>query len=417
MTGYPILGITSNMLQLIIVDHEDTDLHVLSYCEEHHSAIKDGNLVDANELITKIKKVYKKTNFFLNANISDAVLIFPETHSTIIKNEVFMELQQEGTEITNAHIRELFRVAAKQVKAANQTLLNIFPISFTVSGISDIETPQGLIGQSIGLDAFSITAPKDIFLNILYSVEQAGINVLEIMPNFYCNIVEVANGLNLRKGNIVDLSFNHTMLSIFENTVPQKCRLVKKGINGLLQILMERYQITRDNALELLRSSAYLDEETAENIVVYRLELPTGVLDLTEQDLAQALSDYMGELIGEIRDIIEYFNNYNDNPIIFIGWMLKIPGFREFVKRYFPGHEVLFYESNIVGLREFTTTSLIGCAKILPKRQQLLQTEFETAKTENIDLTQEKVRWKNETSDEKRKEQTLWNKVINYFFD
>lgn len=417
MTGYPILGITSNMLQLIVIDHEDSDLHVLSYYEEFHSAIKDGNLIDANELITKIKKIYKKTNFFLNADIKDAILVFPETYSTITKNEVYMDLQHEGTEITVTHIRELFRVAAKQVKASNQSLLNVFPISFTVSGITDIENPQGLIGQNIELDAFSITAPKDIFLNILYSVEQAGVKVLEMMPTFYCNIVEVADGLHLKNGNIIDISFNTTMISIYENMAPQKCRLVKKGINGLIQILVDKYQINYENALDLLKSSVYFDEESAEDIVVYRLELPTGVLDITEQDLAQCLSEYLNALLGEIREILEYFNNYSNNPIIFIGWMLKIPGFKELAKRFFRNHDLHFYESDIVGMREFTVTSLIGCAKILPKREILFQSDFETAKTENIDLKQEQKKWKTENSEEKRKEDTLWNKVINYFFD
>ena len=417
MTGYPILGITSNMLQLIIVDHEETDFHILSYYEEFHSAIKDGNLVDANELITKIKKIYKKTNFFLNAEIKDAILVFPETYSTITKNEVYMDLQNEGTEITVSHISELFRVAAKQVKTNNQSLLNVFPISFTVSGISDIENPKGLIGQSIELDAFSITAPKDIFLNILYSVEQAGINVLEIMPTFYCNVVEVADGLNLKTGNIVDISFNHTMISIYDNVVPQKCRLIKKGINGLIQILIDKYQITYENALDLLKSSVYFDEETAEDIVVYRLELPTGVLDITEQDLAQCLSEYLHLLLSEVREILEYFNHYSENPVVFIGWLQKIPGFKELVTRVFTNHQVLFYESQIVGLREFSVTSLIGCAKLLPKREMILQQKFEVAKTENIDLKQEQKKWKSETTEEKQKEKSLWNKVINYFFD
>jgi len=418
MTGYPILGITSNMLQLIIIDHEDSDFHILSYYEEFHTAIKDGNLTDANELITKIKKIYKKTNFFLNSQISDAIVVFPETLSTITKTDVYMDLPNEGTEITVNHIRDLFRAAAKQVKANNQTLLNVFPVSFSVSGISDIENPKGLIGQNIELDAFSITAPKDILLNILYSVEQAGVTVLEIMPTFYCNIVEVANSLNLKNGNIVDIAFDHTMISIYGNATPQKSRLIKRGIDGFLQILIDKYQISYDNALDLLKSSVYLDESTAEDIVVYQLELPSGVLDITEQDLAQNFSEYLSLLLGEVKEILEYFSYYSDNPVIFVGWLLRIPGFKELITRTFDEHEVLFYESDIVGMREFSITHLIGCAKILPKREILLQTAFETAQTENIDLRREPKKWKQETTTKmKEKETTLWDKVVNYFFD
>lgn len=420
MTGYPILGITSNMLQLLVVDNEEMDLHVLSYYEETHNAIKDGNLVDANELIKKIKRIFEKTNYFLNGDISTAVLVFPESTSSISKNEVFMELQSEGTEITLKHINELFRAAAKQVKHQNQSLLNVFPTSFTVSGISDIENPKGLIGQNIGVDAFSVSVPKDIFMNILYSIEQAGVQVVDILPMFYCNIIEVASTMNLKKsGTVVDIAYDYVMISIYENGVPQKTRMLKFGINGIIKILMDKYQITEENAQDLLRSSVYLDEDTAEDIVVYRLELPTGVLDITEQDLAQCLSDYLYELLSSIRDIIEYFNSYSDNPIIFLGSLLKIPGFQELVTRYFSDNTLHFYQSDVVGLREFSLSALIGCAKLIPSREQLLDRSYEYQATEDIDIykidKKSIAKPNNETTD--THEKRFWDKITNYFFD
>jgi|GEM_PF-2978022 len=420
MTGYPILGISSTKLQLLIVEKDGQDFHVLSYYEEGHSAIKDGNLIDANELIQKIKKVYEKTNFFLNSNISSAVLVFPDARTTIARNEVELSLQSEGSEINLKHINDLFKMTAKQLNVSAQALLNIFPISFSVSGISDIENPKGLIGQSVELDSFLVTVPKDLFMNVIYSIEQAKINILEIFPTFYCNIIDISDEKNLKQGgNIVEVAYEHTMISIYEDGIPQKTRLLKNGINGIIQILMNMYQISYENAIDLLNSSVYFDEETAQDIVVYRLELPEGVLDITEQDLAQALSEYMNELFSEIRGILEHFNAYSQYPIIFIGELLQVPGYREMIKRFFPQQDIQFYSNQVVGLREFNPTALIGAAKMLPARERLFETTFEVAETEDINLEIRNKKWRNEKIEEKtdKHEKTFWDKIANYFFD
>lgn len=420
MTGYPILGVTSNMLQLLIVENDDADIHVLSYYEEQHNAIKDGNLVDANELVDKVKAIYEKTNFFLNTEIHDAVLVFPDVHSTIKNSEVGIKLQSDGSEITLAHIKELLKETANQAQIPHQMLLNIFPISFTVNDVADIENPKGLIGQSVSLKSVSVTVPEGLFMNILYSIEQAGINVLDIYPTFYSNIIEVIDGLNLKSGgNIVDIGYDHTMISIYEAGIPKKNRLLRQGISGLVEILSIKYQISTENALDLLKSSVYLDEQTAEELVVYRLELPTGVLDITEQDLAQTLSDYMEELIIEIREVLDHFSSYNHYPIVFVGDLLKIPGFREFIQRYFEKQEIYFYVPEVVGIREFTVTPLIGCAKLLPPREKLMQKTYETAKAENIELESMSKKKKTQKSPGQpdKQERKFWDKITNYFFD
>ncbi|GBU10445.1 hypothetical protein AwErysi_00610 [Erysipelotrichaceae bacterium] len=420
MTGYPILGITSNILQLLIVENDDTEFHVLSYYEEPHSAIKDGNLVDANELIDKIKKVYEKTNFFLNTTINDALLVFPDVQATIKGNDLGILLNTEGTEITLTHIRELLRETAKKAQAVNQQLLNIYPISFTVNDVSDIENPQGLIGNSISLKSVSVSVPEGLFMNVLHTIEQSGINVLDIFPAFYCNVTEVASGLNLKTGgNVIDVGYDYTAISIYENGIPKKIRILRQGMKGLADILAKKYQISHDNAYDLLKTSVYLDEKTAEELVVYRLELPTGVLDITEQDLAQTLSAYLEELIVEIRDVLEHFGKQSQFPIIFIGELLKIPGGKEVISSFFDKKEIYFYTSDVVGLREFNVTQLIGCAKLLPIREKLLKQNYETAKTEDIRLedknSKKKVQQQEKQKDEKEKK--FWDKITTYFFD
>lgn len=421
MTGYPILGITPTMIKLLIVDREDGDLHVLSYYEEPHRAIKNSNLVDANELIEKIHVVYEKTNFFLNTKIQDAILVFPEVQSLITRNEVGLSLSNESGEIELRHIRELFKIASEKIQAAGQMLVNIHPVSFSVGGIQNIENPTGLIGQTVTLDSFAISVPETLFMNILHTVEQSEINVLDIFSNFYCNAVDAASDLKLKSGILIDIDVAHTMFSIFENDVPVKNRMLKKGMGTMIEILSEKYQISSENAYDLLRGSVYFDEATAEDIVVYQLELPTGVLDITERDLAQTLSNYMGILLNDIRNMLEHFQVYQNLPLIFTGDMIRFVGFRKLIERVFEGKTIYFHQTNVVGLREFKVDSLIGCAKLLQNREKLFSQDLQTASTEDykLDLFADKKKVKKNvvTTEEERTEKNFWDRITTYFFD
>ena len=421
MTGYPILSITPSMVKLMIVDREDQNLHVLSYYEEKHKAIKNGNLVDANELIEKIKLVYEKTNYFLISTIQDAILIFPEVQSTITRSEVGLELANDSGEIELKHIKELFRIASKQIQENGQMLVNIFPIHFSVGGIEHIENPTGLIGEDVILDSFAISVSNTLFMNILHNVEQAGIQVLDIYSTFHSKIVEVSTAENLKNGIIIDIDHEHTMFSIFHNGIPIKNRMLKKGIKPMIEILSEKYQISDENAYDLLRSSVYFDEATAEDIVVYQLELPTGVLDITERDLAQTLSGYIQDTLNDVKGMLEHFNNFQSFPLIFVGQMVSFVGFKELINRVFPGRDIVFHKNDIVGLREFNSDELIGCAKLLKTREKLFKQDLQTAKTEEQATETVYNKKKKEKApvitEESKKERNFWDKITTYFFD
>lgn len=421
--GYPILVITSNIVQLFVMDNNDGELHVLSYYDASHQAIKDGNLVDANDLIEATQSVIKKTNFFLNTQIEKTVLIFPDTQASVVRNNIGISLQSEGTAITNKHIRQLFSETAKATKISKQMLLNIFPVDFSVNGVTNIENPKGLLGSNITMNSYAVTVSEGLLINVLHTLEQSGLQVMDVYPTFIGNMFEIMHTFNSREGgNIVDLGYNQLTLLIYKDGVPRKVRTLKFGVGHFVQVLASKYQITDEDALDLLENYVYFDEQQAEDVIVYRLELSSKTVDITEQDLIQTLSAYLEDMFASLKELLQYYEMYNIYPVFFTGYGTRLIGIDAFIHKYLDTFDTRFYKTQVVGLREHDVCAATGILRYLPQRDKLMDVNYKqvTIKPrEEILDKRKKIHKSTEIKAESHpgKQRKLWDKIADYFFE
>ncbi|WP_394770574.1 type IV pilus assembly protein PilM [Lacisediminihabitans sp.] len=205
-----------------------------------------------------------------------------------------------------AHIREAlpFQVQDMLPVPVADALLDFYPISESM-------TENGPVAHGL-----LIAAIKDAVLGNVRAVQQAGLNPLDVdlIPFALSRVLISRPKL---KGTIVliDVGANAASVVIAVDGVPQFVRIIPAGGNDLTQALTVRLEIDAAEAEALKR----------------RLGLAAQVATIQERSAVEIIYEVTGELLGSLRNTINYFMNLRPqepiSTILLTGGGAQLVGF------------------------------------------------------------------------------------------
>jgi cell division protein FtsA len=121
-------------------------------------------------------------------------------------------------EITETDIQRVIKAAQNAPIGRNSHILRIIPKSFSVDDQEDINSPLGMSGVRLEVDAHVITGNMSILKNLERSVHQASIDVNDIVPAPLAAAESVLTRRQKELGTIaIDIGSSSTSITIYED--------------------------------------------------------------------------------------------------------------------------------------------------------------------------------------------------------
>lgn len=194
-------------------------------------------------------------------------------------------VSKADSEVTNLDIEKSLEDAEKNLNLANKKVLNSFPVSFKLDGKEILGRIEGNIGNKLEVKAQIITCSNQHFEDLIATVTNAGVEVIDVMP-FHLSSSEIA--LNKRQkivgSMLVDIGSETTKIAIFENEILISLHTFSIGANDITNDIALGLKTTLEEAesIKLGNIPENISKKKVEEIINARLE---DIFELIENHL------------------------------------------------------------------------------------------------------------------------------------
>lgn len=206
---------------------------------------------------------------------------------------------------------------------------------FDFYSVSEVHTE---LGPSI--NGLLVTTEKQSILNNIQSVERAGLNPIEVdLIPFALSRLLVSRSRSLGTIALVDVGASTTSIIVAKNGIPNFVRIIPAGGDDLTQALQTGLEIEEDKA-DVLKRTLRIGADLAGREGALSLQ-PECTCAKCQADLStvddprvqEILRSVSMELLGSIRNTVNYFNNIAENEqvseILLTGGGTRLSGFAD----------------------------------------------------------------------------------------
>ena len=240
------IDIGSNKIACVVgrVQNDNT-IDILGVGTAKSNGVRKGTIIDLEETISSISSALEEAERMSGASINEAYVSINGQHiETGVAKGVISVSKSDG-DITEIDVERVVEAARSVSTPPNREIIHSLPQSFIVDGQPGIKDPVGMTGVRLEVEATMITGSTTSLKNIIKSLNQAGINVLEFVFSPIATTYAVSNKDQRNVGVlIVDIGSDTTSYSIYEDG----------QLLGLASIPIGASHITNDLAIGLRTS-------------------------------------------------------------------------------------------------------------------------------------------------------------------
>ena len=256
---------------IAVYDPEKKESNILGIGVSPCHGLRKGNVVDPEELTMNISASLEDAERMSGIPISHVFVAVGGTHLQCISSRGVVAIG--GKEITEDEVIRVQEAAEAVSLPQNRYRLRTVPRGYTVDDQDGIKNPVGLSGIRLEIDAHIISGQKQTIENIERTVQQAGVDIDDIIPGFLAASEAVLTRRQKELGVVlIDIGADCTNVVVYEEGVIVHAVILPIGGGS----------VTNDIAIGL-RTSV----DTAEKIKIeYGTTLPEEVRESETIDLS-----------------------------------------------------------------------------------------------------------------------------------
>ena len=255
-----------------VLEPEKKEPHIIGVGIAPSLGMRKGNVVDAEELTANISASLEDAERMGGIPIGHVFLGVsgPHIESTTSRGVVAIG----GKEVTESDVDRVLEAAEAVSLPQNRYRLRTIPKNYFVDGQEGIKNPVGLSGIRLEVEAHIISGQSQIIQNLERTVEQAGVDIDDLVPGFLAAAESVLTRRQKELGvALVDIGSDGASVLIFEEGVIVHSAVIPVGGAA----------ITNDIAIGLRTSI-----DTAEKLKIeYGTAIPDEVRESEMIDLSQ----------------------------------------------------------------------------------------------------------------------------------
>jgi len=255
-----------------ILENEKKEPHIIGVGIAPSLGMRKGAVVDAEELSSNISASLEDAERMGGMPIGHVFLGVSGPHIESVSSRGVVAIG--GKEVREADVDRALEAAEAVSLPQNRYRLRTIPKSYSVDGQMGIKNPVGLSGIRLEVDAHIISGQTQIVQNLERTVEQAGVDIDDLVPGFLAASEAVLTRRQKELGvALIDVGSDGTSLLVFEEGAIIHSTVIPIGGGA----------ITNDIAIGLRTSI-----DTAEKLKIeYGTTIPDEVRESEIIDLAQ----------------------------------------------------------------------------------------------------------------------------------
>lgn len=246
-------------------------LNVIGYAEAPNSGMRRGvvaNLAGPAQAIDRmLGEVERMSGYEVNSaavSINGAQILSTRTEGMIAVGAVEHEINEND-------LTRVEEVALQGRIPANQEVLQVVPLQFTIDGQSGIKDPLGMTGSRLEMKANVVSTMVPNYDNLRRAAENANVMPEQIIPSAVAAARAVLSERQRENGvAVVDIGAATTGVAVFEENDLQYLGVVPIGSNNITNDLAVMLAIDTEVAEEIKRRFATGSFGESDNPVVIR---------------------------------------------------------------------------------------------------------------------------------------------------
>lgn len=254
-----------------ILEPDKKEPHIIGVGISPSLGLRRGVVVDAEELTANISSSLENAERMSGVPISHVFVGIGGTHVQFTASRGVVAIG--GKQISEDDVDRVIEAAEAVSLPPNRYRLRTIPRDFSVDDQKGIKNPIGLAGIRLEIDAHIISGQKQIVSNIERTVQQAGVDIDDLVPSFLAASEAVLSRRQKELGVVlIDIGADCTNVVVYEEGAILHSAVIPLG----------GASVTNDIAIGMRTSI-----DTAEKIKIeYGTTMPEEVRDSETIDLS-----------------------------------------------------------------------------------------------------------------------------------
>jgi len=215
-----VLDVGSTKVACLIVkpvasrDGSAPQLRVLGQGLQASGGVRAGAVVDINAAEDAIRASVEQAEEMAGLTLKDAIVGISCGHPQ--SRAVNVEVSIAGHEAGEEDLRRAYATGRAQIPANDREVIHCMPGSFTIDGSRGIRNPRGMIGETLGVSMYVVSAASGPIRNLEACVGRCHLNISGKVATAYASGLGtlVADEMDLG-ATVIDMGGGTTSISVF----------------------------------------------------------------------------------------------------------------------------------------------------------------------------------------------------------
>ena len=360
---YASIDIGTHEIKFVVGEYFNHKFYVLASHSVNSKGIKKGLIIEPSLVVDSIREGMKEIKKTLGIEIKKVLVNVPDYNVKFEKVTGNIDIREHET-INSEDINKVIKDSVYNRLKENYELVTVIPIEYKVDNEKCFSKPIGKNGQKLEIQGIMISTPKKNIYSVLSTIENAGLEVVDITINGLSSYYEVHNSeLDKKNGAIINLGHATTTISIFEEGHLVNNETLQIGGINVEKDLAYVFGVSIFEGRTLKEKFASSHKRFCQLNEIYEVKNTIGeTIKLNQLEVSEVTMSRMVEILNLAKKQIRLLSNTENDYIILTGGLTEIKSFKNLAYEIF-GKDVIIYTVTTLGCRDNKYVNAMGMIK------------------------------------------------------
>ena len=361
---YASIDIGTYGIKFVVGEYFNHKFYVLASHSVISKGIKKGLIVEPSLVVDAIHEGIKAIGEELGLEIKKVIVNVPDYNVKFEKVIGNIDIRENGNTITSSDINRVIKDSIYNKLSENYELVTVIPIDYKVDNQKGISKPIGKTGQKLEIQGIMISTPKKNIYSVLSTIENAGLEVVDITINGLSSYFEVHNNaIDQKNGAIINLGHATTTISIFEHGKLMNNETLQIGGINVEKDLAYVFGISIFEGRAIKEKFASSHKRFCQLNETYEVKNTIGEeIKLNQLEVSEVVMSRMVEILNLAKKQIRLLTDTEIDYIVLTGGLTEIKSFKNLAYEIF-GKDVIIYTMTTLGCRDNKYVNAVGMIK------------------------------------------------------
>ncbi len=245
--------------------------------------IKKGQIINIEAAVNSIIQAWEAAERMAGSTLNSVTVNINGTHIGSLNSKGVVAVYQPEVEITNQDVDRVIEAARAVSLPSSQQIIHVWPRFYTIDNQEGIKDPIGMSGVRLEVDTHIITASSTAIRNLSKSIQDAGLDVDQIVFSGLASSLAVLSPTEKELGVVLaDIGADTTNICIYVEGAISYSAVIPVGSRHITKDLAAGLRISLEDAekLKIFLSQLYMKRSQKEKRVKLDQEIDVSKLHI-----------------------------------------------------------------------------------------------------------------------------------------